>query len=267
LLRTLFRIGPVEVHSYGTLLMVGFVAAILVSVREARRRGLSPELPLDLGVWVLVAGVVFARGMYVALNWDYFGPRPAESLYLWREGGLSFHGGLLGGVVAGAVFAWRRRTSFWVLADMCAPGIALAYGVARFGCLLNGCCYGSPTDLPWGIRFPMYPDSEIMTDPSHPTQVYAAIGSFAILGLLLWARPRLKAEGQLFLLYLVLYSVMRSGVEVLRKGGDTAQVLVGGLTQAQVASAAIFVGAIIGLIWLGRAGRSRRRAAKNNAGQ
>jgi len=245
--RTFFTIGPVAVHSYGVLLMLGFIAGILLARREARRVGLSPEVPLDLGVWILVAGVLGARGLYVALNWSFFAANPIEALRIWHEGGLSFYGGLLGGVVAGLIFTWRRGLSFWSVADMLAPGLALGYGIARFGCLLNGCCYGAPTSLPWGMRFPLWPDSAILTDPSHPTQIYSALGSFAVLGVLMAVRRRLQVPGQLFLLYLMLYAVVRSTVEVLRKG-YTAEVLVGGLTQAQVASAVMFIGALVVLL-------------------
>lgn len=263
---TLFRIGPVDVHSYGTLLMLGFVAAILLARREARRVGLPADLPLDLGVWVLVAGVVFARGLFVVLNWGDYAARPVEALYVWRQGGLSFHGGLLGGVLAGVLFARRRKVSFWPVADMAAPGIALGYAIARLGCLLNGCCYGVPTDLLWGIRFPLFLDSQITTSPSHPTQIYAAVGSLAILGLLLSVRGRLAVRGQLFLLYLMLYSIVRSGVEVLRRGVSAQPIVLGSvLTQAQVASAIIFVAALLGFIWLGRAGRNRGKDRENEA--
>lgn len=242
---TLFRIGPVEVHSYGTMLMVGFVAGILLSRREARRLGVSPDLPLDLGVWILIAAVVCARALFVAMNWADFAPRPLQVLYLWREGGLSFHGGLIGGVLAAVAFARRSKLSSWLVVDMMTPGLALGYGLARFGCLLNGCCYGAPTSLPWGIRFPYYPDSEIATDPSHPTQIYSALGSFLILAILLLVRRRLPVRGQLFLLYLMLYAPMRAVVEIFRKG-YTAQVVFDGLTQAQAASALIFVCALAG---------------------
>ena len=248
---TLLRIGPVEVHSYGTLLMVGFVAAILLARREARRVGFSPDLPLDLGVWVLVGGVVFARGLYAALNWGSYAAHPAAVLYVWREPGLSFYGGLAGGVLAGLVFAWRQSVSFWKLTDMAAPAVALGYGIARFGCLLNGCCYGVPTTLPWGLRFPLFPDSMITTDPSHPTQIYASLGSLVILVLLLRMHTGLKGRGQLFLLYLMLYAVMRAAVEVLRKG-VTARVLFDGVTEAQFASAVILALALVGFIIRGR---------------
>ena len=137
------------------------------------------------------------------------------------------------------------------MADMAAPGLALGYGIARFGCLLNGCCYGSPTDLPWAMRFPLWPDSAIMTDPSHPTQVYSALGSFLVLAVLLLVRNRLKVRGQLFLLYLMLSAPVRGVVEIFREG-YTARALVGSITEAQVASAAIFAAALVGFVLLGR---------------
>jgi phosphatidylglycerol:prolipoprotein diacylglycerol transferase len=248
---TLFEIGPVTIRSYGTLLMVGFVAAILLSRRQARRLGLSPELPLDLGLWVLVLALISARLAYAALNWADFAGHPVDVLCVWREGGLSYHGGLLGGLLAGVLFAWRHRISFWMLADMAAPGIALGYAIARLGCLLNGCCYGVRTSLPWGIRFLIWPDSQVTTEPSHPTQIYASLGSLLILVVLLKLQPRLRARGQLFLLYLMLYAPMRAAVEVLRKG-VSAQILFDGLTQAQFASAVIFVLSVVGFVVRGR---------------
>lgn len=263
MLPTLFRIGPLEIHSYGTLLMVGFVAGMLLSRRQARRLGLSPDLPLDLGVWVLVAGVVFSRGVFVLLNWRQYAANPAEALYIWRQGGLSFHGGLLGGVVAGILFSRRRRVSFWVLGDMLAPGIALGYAIARLGCLLNGCCYGAPTSLPWGITFPL---SLHPHQPVHPTQIYAALGSLAIMGVLLWARSRMAAGGQLFLLYLMLYSLLRSSVEVFRRNASAQPFMEGSVvTQAQVASLVIFTAALLGFIWLGRIGRNAGGGRENEA--
>lgn len=256
MLPTFFHIGPIAVRSYGTLLMLGFIAGILLTSRQARRVGLGAELAVDLGLWALVGGIAGARAVFVALNWSDFAAHPVEACYLWQQGGLSFHGGLLGGVVAALALARRRRVSFWLLADAAAPGLALGYGITRFGCFLNGCCYGAPTSLPWGVRFPLFVDSNITTEPSHPTQIYSALGSFLILTVLLRMQARLSARGQLFLLYLALYSMLRSAVEVLRKG-YTARVLVGPITQAQAASALMFVAAVVGLALLGRTSRKR----------
>ena len=247
----LFHIGPVTVHSYGTLLMLGFLAGIWLAAREARRRGLPSELAIDLGLWTLVGGVILARAMFAALNWPDFASDPKRILYIWREGGLTFHGGLLGGVLAGALLARRRRISFWTLGDIAAPALALGYAIARIGCLLNGCCYGAPTSLPWGVRFPVFPDAGLSTQPSHPTQIYASLGSLLILAILLKARHRLRAPGQGFCLYLALYSVLRAAIEVLRRD-YTATRFFDGITQAQGASGVIFLAALIGIFLLGR---------------
>jgi phosphatidylglycerol:prolipoprotein diacylglycerol transferase len=111
------------------------------------------------------------------------------------------------------------------------------------------------------MRFPLYPDSHIATDPSHPTQIYSAAGSFLIMAVLLWARARTPARGQLFLLYLMLYSVIRAGIEALRSG-YTAQVLFDGITQGQMASAVIFVAALFVYLSLGI-----RRASETETGE
>jgi len=247
----LFHIGPQAVRGYGVMLMLGFLAGIWLSSRQASRLGLRSDLPIDLGVWVLVASIIMARLTYAALNWSDYATRPVAVIRIWEEGGLSFHGGLLGGVLAVAFYAWRARLSFWRLADMLAPGLALGYGIARFGCLLNGCCYGRPTSLPWGIVFP-----GITTEPSHPTQIYAAVGSFALCAVLLRIQTRLRVQGQLFLLYLMLYAVLRAIVEVFRRG-ISARELCCGFTQAQVASLAIFAAAALAFLWRARRGFHR----------
>ena len=256
----LFHIGPLAVHSYGTLLMLGFLAGIWLASRQARRLGLPAELGIDLGLWTLVGAIIFARGAFAALNWPDFAPDPKRILFIWREGGLTFHGGLFGGTLAAVLLARRRRVSFWSLADMAAPALALGYAIARIGCLLNGCCYGAPTSLPWGMRFPVFLDAGITTHPSHPTQIYSSLGSLVILAILLKVRARLPARGQLFCLYLALYSIMRAAIEVLRRD-FTAVRLLDGITQAQAVSFVILVAAVLGLFLLGRRQASKTRPA------
>jgi len=253
----LFHIGPLPIRAYGTMMVVAFAAGIAWAAREARRRGLEAGLILDFSVWLILSGVFFARLVFVALD-------PALSWrdlpYIWR-GGLSYHGGVLGGVLAAVVFARLRRLSFWTLADICAPSIALGYGFARIGCLLNGCCYGVPTSLPWGMRF--FDEQCSLTAPSHPTQIYSALASWALFGGLVAFSRRSKLTGSVFLLYLMSYSVIRFLIEFLRRG-VTAQPLktpwLAWLTEAQLASIVIFI--VAGLIWwrlarLRRAGPAR----------
>jgi len=242
--RVLLKLGPLRIGAYGVMMALAFLSGLWVSVRQGRRRGLPPEAFLDLMIWVLLGGLIGARALYIALD-------PAASwkefLFYWRQG-LSWFGGLAGGVGAGWLFARRARLPFFTLADSCAPAVALGYGVARIGCFLNGCCYGSPTNLPWAVCFPL---DGGFTPPSHPTQIYSALGSWAIFGFLLFMSGRLKRPGQLFSLYLGLYGILRGLVEILRKG-YTAEVLWGPFTYAQAACIALIIFSVL-LFWrLGR---------------
>ena len=222
-----FRLGPISIYAYGTMLLLGFLAGELLAQREARRRGLNPDLILDLAIWILVSSLIFARLVYLLLNLHEYAGSPLRLSLVWA--GLSFHGGLFGGVLAGWLFSRRRNVPFLQLADIVAPSIALGYAFARIGCFLNGCCYGRPTDLPWGIRFPGAGEAV------HPTQLYAALGSFALF-LLLWrVRKGLPTSGQLFFLYLGGYSVLRFFIEILRRD-YTSRTLFDSMTAAQVAS-------------------------------
>jgi phosphatidylglycerol:prolipoprotein diacylglycerol transferase len=229
----LFHIGPIPVYSFGLMVTLGFAAGLWLSYRLAKSSGLPAEALVDAAAWILIASILGARLLFVALNWHDFNGRWGEIFKTW-QGGMSFHGGLAGGVLAGALFAWRRRLPFWAMADAVAPGLALGYAIGRIGCLLNGCCYGGPTQLPWGMVFR---DAEhgVLTPPSHPVQLYATILNLAICGLLVYIYRRKVATGQVLLSYLALYSLYRFAVEALRKG-YTAQELAFGLTQAQVAS-------------------------------
>jgi len=247
---------PLPIRSYGVMLMLAFAAGIAWATREARRRGLESDVVLDLAFFVLVGSIVGARLVHVLLEFDYYRIHSGAIFSQWGSG-LSFHGGLLGGTLTGLLFARFRGVAFWTLADIAAPSTALGYAIARIGCFLRGCCYGAPTSLPWAFRFPNERAYDLahltpadLTPPSHPTQLYALAASLVIFGALLWLRGHLHARGQLFLSYFAMYSAVRWGIEVLRRG-YTAQPITQGawLTQGQVASMVIFVFSLAG-IWI-----------------
>jgi phosphatidylglycerol---prolipoprotein diacylglyceryl transferase len=244
----LFKIGPITIFSYGFMLMVAFVVGAALATREARRKGLDPDAILDMTPWVLVASVVGARLVFVAQNWPEFSPHPIDVFRVWT-GGLSFHGGLAGGILAGGWYVWRRRLPFWRYADVMVPGVPLSYAIGRIGCFLNGCCYGSPTDLPWACRFADGSAPGGLTPPSHPAQLYAALINVGIFFLLQRIARRATVPGQVLLAYLLLYSIYRFLIEFVRRGA-TATVLAGGVTPAQLASLALIALAIAGLVLL-----------------
>ncbi len=242
------RWGPAKVRSWGTMLMLGFLAGMLWAIRDARHDPLiTTDLIIDMTLVILIGAVIGARAVFVALKWQAFRADLLSVLQVWA-GGMSFHGGLLGGTLAASILAWRRRLSVPRMADLFAPSIALGYAITRIGCFLNGCCHGIPTDLPWGVTFP---EAAAVAPPNialHPTQLYASAASLIIFGILLAIRSHLRRSGHLFLSYLVLYSIARFGVEHFRRGASaTVFEPLAPLTIGQVASIAI---AAVACAWM-----------------
>lgn len=230
----LFRLGPFTIFSYGVMLAAAFIIGVYLARGEARRKGIGEENIVNLSLYVVIAGIVGARLYHIAfygLSNHLF--HPAEILAVWR-GGLAFHGGIIGGLLATIWFARRQRISFWKLSDTLTPSLILGQALGRVGCFLNGCCYGVPTRLPWGIIFPegSSANREYGFQSLHPTQLYQVAFNL-FLFLFLWGRRKKgKYDGHLFLLYLILYSGGRFLVEIFR--GDSLYVWDTPLKAAQV---------------------------------
>jgi phosphatidylglycerol---prolipoprotein diacylglyceryl transferase len=246
-----FQIGSFTIHWYGILLATGFLAGLWTASRRARRDGLPPEKIIDAGAWLILGAIVGARTLYVISYWDRLFEDPLFPRAAWTEifmvqrGGLVFYGGLIGAIGTGLLFAWTHRLPVWKFADALAPSIALGYVPGRIGCLMNGCCYGRATSLPWAIHFP--PDSETRGVGVHPTQIYDALLNLILYGLLSWLHRRKKFDGQVFAAYLVCYAVTRSVVETFR-GDYPVRYLAGVATPAQLVSVAILAAGLM-LLW------------------
>ena len=240
--------GPVKVRSWGTMLMVGFGAALAWTAYSARGEGdLRLDDLIDMTIAILIGAIVGARVVSAILNLSDFAEHPEQLLRVW-EGGLSFHGGLIGGWIAGSIMVVRRKMGYGRMVDLLMPSIALGYAITRIGCFLNGCCYGVATDLPWGVCFHELQGIE-GTIVRHPTQLYAVAANIGIFFLMLWIRPHLRMPGHLAPVYLGLYSVYRFLNEFPRLGATAhASHMIPSLTQAQVASVVIFALAAIYLI-------------------
>ncbi|MGC8861362.1 MAG: prolipoprotein diacylglyceryl transferase [Armatimonadota bacterium] len=241
---TLFKLFGVPIRAYGLMLVIGFVLGVGRAARIARGRGIAPEKIWDLGLIVLLSGVVGARLVYVLLDLPNESFR--EFFEVWN-GGLSFHGGLIFALVFGWLFVRRVGIPFLVAADFSAPSAALGYAITRIGCFLNGCCYGAPTTLPWAVRFE---DHGVITPPSHPTQLYATLANLIVFYLLTRLEKMNRAPGFVFTSYLGMYSVYRLLIEFLRKG-YTAEPWLLGLTHAQWVSLGVLAGcaAVIPILW------------------
>lgn len=221
---TLLKIGPLEIHTWGLLLAIAFLVGILLSARRAEIDGIDPNSISNLGVVIMISGVLGGRILYILYHLDLYKDNPLEILAIWH-GGLMIYGGVLAAFLAGTIYIRKSRLPFWRVSDILAPALALGLFIGRVGCFFNGCCFGKPSQLPWTISFPpgseathFYPDESL-----HPAQLYESFAGllFFILLLFIDARSRKQdarrlPEGFLFLLLASLYSIWRFGVDFLR---------------------------------------------------
>ncbi|MHB8776902.1 MAG: prolipoprotein diacylglyceryl transferase [Anaerolineales bacterium] len=252
-----FLIGPWLMRWHAFLLVLGLAAGALLAAFEAKRRGHDPEIVyylfLPLMIWVTVGARLWhiltppLSSVQLGLTTTYYLTHPLDALAFW-VGGFGIPGAIVGGSLALLVFARRQGLPFWDLADLLAPGLALAQAIGRLGNYFNQELYGLPSRLPWAIF--IQPANRLIGYESiefyHPLFAYEMILNLANMVLILWlARKfarRLK-PGYLFLVYLVIYSIIRFALEFLRL--DTA--LVSGININQIFFAFLFVCAGIGL--------------------
>jgi phosphatidylglycerol:prolipoprotein diacylglycerol transferase len=260
---TLFSVGRFGVDGYGLALAAGFLAALTVATRAAARDGLEPTRVRDLGFYLLAAGVVGARLLFVVTNAGFYvdacraGPWWAclRPLAVW-EGGLVFYGGLLGALLVAATVPPRLGLDRRRAADAVAPALALGHAIGRVGCFLAGCCWGRPTSLPIGVRFP--PESAVFADlvtrgllspaaartpPLHPVQLYEAVGELALFAALTWLARRRRYPGQVALAWVIGYGLLRATVELLR-GDPGRRLLFGPISTSQLIAALTIAAAL-----------------------
>lgn len=243
MLPTLFHIGPFPVHSFGVMVLLGFLLGLAYAVGQVRRSKagapddtgpISAEHIFDMSVMALFVGIVGARILYVLLDLHEFRNNPWDVFRVWT-GGISIHGA----IVSTAIYLWwycrRHKLPFRKFADLGAPSFALGYAIGRIGCFLNGCCYGHACDLPWAVKFLKDGREGIYTAPSHPAQLYATLMGLAMFAILHFWRKRPHKDGEVMLGFFALYCIYRFIDEQFRKGA-TADIFVVGLTHAQVFS-------------------------------
>lgn len=247
----LFELGNWPVYSYGVLLAVAYLAALQLAVVRARRIGLDGSRVMDLGIYLIISALVGAKLMLILVDFNYFVSQPAELLSLVRAGGV-FYGGLIAAVGVALLLVRRYGLPMWTTADLFAPGIALGHVIGRLGCLLAGCCYGRPTDVPWAVTFSdPVAFANVGTPlgvPLHPTQLYDAGAELLIMVVLLASEKKGRVfAGRTFWLYILLYAVSRFVIEFYR-GDDRGAV--GGLSTSQFISLVAVPLALLMLAWL-----------------
>jgi phosphatidylglycerol:prolipoprotein diacylglycerol transferase len=250
----LFRIGNFPINTYGVFLALAFLFAILITVRLAASDGLPREKIYDLSLWMLLASLIGSKILMFFTEPEYRDhPLQLISLDFLRSGGV-FYGGLIGAIVVGYFLMRRYQLPWWKTADACAPGIAIGNFFGRQGCFAAGCCWGKPTNLPWGVKF-----TELGHDITgvpidtylHPTQLYESFSMLIVFFFLLWLHKHKRFSGQVILLYALLYSVIRFVIEFFRddpRGDILGLTTMTGLSTSQIISIIVGVGALVLLV-------------------
>lgn len=223
-----FEIFGLSIRWYGILLSVGIMVGILLAYYEAKRLGRNPEYIIDLALWCIPAAVIGARLYYVLLEWDYYNGDITRIINI-REGGLAIHGALIAAILTGYIFTRVRKISFLETADIVAPSIIIGQAIGRWGNFVNGEAHGGLTELPWGII--------VDGMKVHPTFLYESIWNLGVFLFLIFYKGKKKANGEVFLLYGILYSIGRFWIEGLR----TDSLWFMGMRAAQLISIAIII--------------------------
>jgi phosphatidylglycerol:prolipoprotein diacylglycerol transferase len=214
----LLEIGPFTLRWYGAMIATACLIGLLLAKNEAKRNGFKKEIIENFFLFAIISAVLGARLYYIVFTQPaLFWQNPLSALAIW-EGGMAIHGAILGGLLAGIIYTWKYKISFWKFADTLAPSLILGQAIGRVGCFLNGDAHGFPTSMPWGLVYSpespagqMYPGQTL-----HPTQLYEMVFNLIIFGVLWAMRKKIKTNGNLFLLYTILYSTGRIFVEHFR---------------------------------------------------
>lgn len=239
--------GGLRLHTYGLMVALGFLVGLFWVGRESKRVGLPSEKLMDLAFYIIVSAIVGSRLFYVLVeDPSMFWSHPLDVFKVW-EGGLVFYGGLLGAVATSAWYMWRHQLNFWKVADIFMPGVAIGHAIGRLGCFAAGCCYGKPAPHAawWTIIFPS--EGEGLAPggtPLYPTQLMESGAELAIFLFLVYLSRKKKFDGQILLMYLILYSIIRIILEFYR-GDFVRGFIVGGMSTSQFVSFVLIISAIV----------------------
>ncbi len=286
------NIGDFTIGTYGVAIVVGMLAGLRLIACLARRRGLGVDFFLDLAFLLLITGFVGGRIFYILLNWGEFMRDPA-ALILSRQG-FVFLGGFMLALAVAVWFTLKRRMPLLETVDILAPGVALAHAIGRIGCFLAGCCYGRVCDADHGpaslaavaMRYPLVTDAggahpmfnmaymdqlqagwlkpgAAASLPVVPVQLFEAVGNLLICMLLVWLWRRRRFSGQVFAVYMIVYSVERFGLEFLRGDAERGLWLGATLSTSQIISClTLLVGVCI---WWARRAKGIQRIPEQTA--
>jgi phosphatidylglycerol---prolipoprotein diacylglyceryl transferase len=249
------ELGPLSIHWYGIIIGTGLLLGLYIATNEAVKRGLQKEVFTDLVLWAVPIALICARIYYVIFNWSYYSQHPNEIIAIWK-GGIAIHGALIGAIVTTVVFAKKKNLSFWKLADIAAPSIILGQAIGRWGNFMNQEAHGGPVSREFleSLQLPDFIINQMYIEGSyyHPTFLYESLWNFiGFLILLISQRLNLK-RGEVFLTYVIWYSIGRFFIEGMR---TDSLMLTDNLRMAQVLSITLVIASTVLILY--------RRTRKN----
>ena len=230
----LFEFGTIKVYSYGFMMVVAYFFALGFIYMYAPKVKMNRNDAIDMSIIAFVSGILGARLVYVLINLKQYSSDWSQ-IFEFQRGGLSWHGGVLGGVLAIIIYCKFKKYSIPKALDLILTPAVAGLGIGRIGCFLNGCCYGKSCSLPWAMSFPHHKHPH----PVHPTQLYELIMDFVAFGFLLFWWKKRKFNGENSLMMAAIYSVIRFIVEFYRY--NTPDQMIHGLSLAQWVSVGAFV--------------------------
>jgi len=237
-----FSIGSLEIRWYGVIISTALFLGTMLSIKEAKKQGIEEDFMYDLFIRVIPAAIIGARLYYVLFSWAYFKNNLMEIL-AFRSGGLAIHGGIIGGLVVAFYFIRKREQSFVQLADITAPYIILGQAIGRWGNFINQEAHGGIVSREFISVFPDFIEKQMYIHGNyyHPTFLYESLLNFLVFLILISIRrKKFLKDGDLFLLYLIGYSLGRFVIEGMR----TDSLMLGSFRIAQIVSLLLIISGV-----------------------
>ena len=250
--RVMIELGPFTIYWYGVIIATGALLGIYLAMREAERLGWNKDIIIDFVVFAIPIAILSARIFYVTFEWERYAGGPFWKVFAIWEGGIAIHGAVFGGVLTAIVFAKVKDISFWKLADIVAPSLILGQAIGRWGNFMNQEAHGGPVSEAAYENYLQYLPDFIMNHMTiggvmyHPTFLYESLWNIVVFALLILIRKYNPIRGEVFLSYLIFYSIGRFFIEGLR---TDSLYIIEGLRTAQVVSISLIIIAIILIIY------------------
>lgn len=258
--------GGIPVYSYGFLVAAGVLLGLWYARRYAvRHTQMDPERVWNLGIYMVLAGLLGAKLWFVLASGSYYWQHKREIFaFATLQSGGTFYGGVAGALLIAILYAHFNHLPVLPLMDSYSAGLPLGHAIGRLGCFAAGCCFGKPTWLPWGVTFTSSRAAEMVGTPLHiplhPTQLYEAGAEFLNFLILIWLARRQRFRGEIFAVFILLYGIERGLIEFVRWDPGRTLFLHGRFSLMQVVS----LGLIFSGAWMLRRGSRRVRSMRTS---